>query len=118
MQKRVTALSLILVFALMISAQAAGIARTPQTSPTMTFNGTMATFNVLVKADKPSDTVSVRVKLWRDSTCLNSWAASGTGSVSLSKTVSVISGKTYTLTVDATINGEKQSTKSITKTYP
>ena len=109
MWKRVLALSLVLAVMMGIAAQAAP-ARAPRLYPSLTFSGTTATCIASVRGDN--------VKLWKGASCLKTWTSSGTGSVSLSKTATVTSGKTYKLTVNATINGVAQPQQSITRTCP
>lgn len=115
MRKKVLALTLVLVFALGITAQAAS-ARAATVTPALTFNGTTATCTVLVTGGAASDSISVTAKLYQGSTCVKTWTASGTRNVKLSKTATVEKGKTYKLTADATIGGVKQATRSVTGT--
>lgn len=61
-----------------------------------------------------SDKIAVTVTLCEGSTWIASWNDSGTGYLHFSKNKTVTRGKTYTLTADATINGVKQQTVSIT----
>ena len=116
MKKRVMALTLVLVMLLGVTAQAAGPAKKPVASPSITFSGTTATCSVMVRGDKSTDKVVMTAKLWNGSTCLKTWTASGTQRANLNKTATVSKGKTYQLTVDYTINGVKQPQKSTTKT--
>ncbi len=77
--------------------------------PMLSFTGTTANCKADVTASRTSDEIDVTMILWQGDTQLKSWSASGTGSVFLSKTYSVEKGKTYTLTVDATINGSAKA---------
>lgn len=115
MRKKVVALVLVLAFALGITAQAVDVLAA-RAEPAISFSGTTATCKVTARGDKTSDTISVTAKLYQGSTCLKTWTASGTGLVTLRKTATVQKGKTYKLTADATINGVKQPTKSVTGT--
>ena len=117
MWKRVLALSLVLAVMMGIAAQAAP-ARAPRLYPSLTFSGPTATCIASVRGDNATDSISMTVKLWKGASCLKTWTSSGTGSVSLSKTATVTSGKTYKLTVNATINGVAQPQQSITRTCP
>lgn len=114
------ALSLVLLLAVVfsVSAQAAGPERIIRMTPSISFSGTTATCSVDVRGNTATDRISFVAKLWHGNTCLNTWTASGTGHATLNKTQSVTRGQTYKLTVDATINGEAQPTKSVTKTCP
>ena len=117
MWKKATAMALLLVFVLGLTAQAAPM-RVPATSPRILFSGTKATCTVIVRGEKINDSISVTAKLWQGSTCLNTWRESGTQLVTLSRSTTVEKGKTYTLTADVTVNGGNQATKSVTKTCP
>lgn len=117
MWKKATALALVLMFVLGLTAQAAPM-RAPATTSRISFSGTTATCTVIVRGEKADDAISVTAKLWQGSTCLKTWTASGTQVVTLSKPATVEKGKTYKLTADVTINGVKQATKSTTATCP
>ena len=117
MRKRVLALTLVLAFVLGLTVQAAPL-RAPRLYMNLTFSGTTATCSASVRADNATDTISMTVKLWQGATCLKTWTASGTGSASLSKTATVTRGKTYKLTVNATINGVAKPQQSVTRTCP
>jgi len=115
MKKRFAALSLALVLMLAITAQAATFATS--VVPEISFSGTTATCTVTARGNT-GDSISIRAKLWQGSTCLKDWQTSGTGRVVLERTASVESGKTYRLTADVTIDGVKQTTKSVSGTCP
>ena len=81
--------------------------------PKLTFSGTLANCSATVIANSSADEIEITVKLWQGTTCLKTWSDSGNGYLSFKETKTVTSGKTYKLTVDATINGAKQSTASV-----
>jgi len=114
LKKRSLALILVIVLATTITAQAAQ-ARLNHVIPMLSFSGTTANCEADVTANRTSDEIDVTMTLWQGNTPLKSWVTSGTGSVFLSKTYSVEKGKTYTLTVDATINGTAQARQSVSK---
>ena len=118
MKIRMIALSLMLVMLLGTVAQAAGPMRAPSTDLRISFSGTTATCETVVKGSAPADRISVTMKLWKGGTCLKTWVNSGTYRVKLNETATVSKGKTYKLTVDYTINGVHNPQKSITKTCP
>ena len=115
MKRRIIPLAVALALVLGISAQAAVWANA--VVPVIEFNGTTAICTVTARGEA-DDAITVRAKLWQGSTCLKDWQASGTGSVTLSRTATVEEGKTYRLTADVTIGGVKQSTKSYSATCP
>ena len=114
--KRVIPMILALVMLLAVAAQASGPVKAPMARPTLTFSGTTANCAVKIRADKTTDTISVTMKLWKGNSCLQTWNANGTGRVTVSKTATVTKGSAYKLTVDYTINGVKQTQKSVTNT--
>lgn len=81
--------------------------------PKLTFSGTTANCSATVIANSSSDDISITVKLWQGTKCLKTWNDSADGYLSFKGTTSVTKGKTYKLTVDATINGVKQSTATV-----
>ena len=115
MLKRVLTMALVLVLILGVSVQAAEI-MSLRVEPSISFAGTMATCKATIQGEK--DKISVTMKLWKSGKCLNTWMANGTGKVSLAKSVAVVRGTTYTLTVDAVVNGVAKPTKSTTATCP
>ena len=115
MKKRILALTMILVLALAISAQAA--MWSASINPRIEFNGTSATCIVSVRGEV-GDAITVRAKLWQGSACLKDWQASGVVSVILSKPATVVKGETYRLTADVTIDGVKHPTKAYSATCP
>lgn len=117
MRKKAIALGLVLVFVLGVTVQAAPM-RVPRLSPSLTFSGTIAICKATVRADNASDSILVTAKLWNGTTCLRTWTESGKLLVQLEREAPVNKGKTYKLTVDATINGVKQPTQSVSKTCP
>jgi len=117
MRKRALVLTLVLALVLGLTAEAAPL-RAPRLYENLTFSGTTATCSASVRGDNATDTISMTVRLWQGATCLKTWAANGTGSASLSKTATVTKGKTYKLTVNATINGVAQPQQSVTRTCP
>ena len=114
--KRVIPMILALVMILSVAAQASGPMKVPIARPTLTFSGTTANCAVKIRVDKTTDTISVTMKLWKGNSCLQTWNANGTGRVTVSKTATVTKGSAYKLTVDYTINGVKQTQKSVTNT--
>lgn len=114
MKRRSLALILVIVLASAVTVQATQT-RVPHVISGLSFSGTTANCKAEVTANRTSDKIDVTMILWQGDTQLKSWSASGTGSVSLSKTYSVEKGKTYTLTVDATINGTEMERQSVTK---
>lgn len=87
-----------------------------RTSMDLTFSGTTANCYILVKEAGAS--IDVTMKLYKGSTLVKSWTKSGTGRVELNKTWTCISGQSYTLNADVTIDGFPISVTPVTKTCP
>lgn len=104
MKKRMISLSLVIVMLLSMTVYAT--TQVVTATPVLQFNGKTANCCVEVSADKSTDKIEITASLWRGSTCLATWTESGYEYVCLneSKTVS-ISGVTYKLTADISING-------------
>lgn len=113
-------LSLVLLFAVVLSVPvfAAGPERMPRVQANISFSGTSATCTASARADNARDSVVLVAKLWHGNTCLSVWTATGTQSAQLQKTKSVTRGETYKLTLDVTINGVSQPTRTVTRTCP
>ena len=108
-------LFLVLLFAQPVYAEAAS-PRTATIWPSMAFNGTTAQCSVSVTADHFTDGIEIVVKLWRNGQCIKTWEDSGTGYLIFDRTTTVTKGCTYTMTVDATLDGVVQPTVSVAGT--
>lgn len=84
--------------------------------PGIAFNGTTAYCTASVTGNSMKDEIDIVVKLWKEKSCIVTWRASGEGYVFLSKNKTVEKNHEYTLTIDATINGQAQPTASFTAT--
>lgn len=115
MKKLALLLTIVLIFGLSVTAYAAS-PKLINVMPEMTFSGTTANCVVAVTGDYATDDIDVVIKLWRGSTCLRTWYASGEGYVFWDDTATVSKGKTYTLTVDVTINNTSKPRVSISGT--
>lgn len=117
MKKRTTAVILVVLLVLSISAYAID-ARYASVYPSLAFNGTTATCRAIVEADNSTDTISASISLKQGSTVVKSWTASGKGTLDFSKTATVTKGSTYTLVVNATVAGVALNAVSVTGTCP
>lgn len=117
MRKKVLALTLLLVFTLGITAQAAQ-PRAAQITPSLSFSGTTATCAVTVRGDKTTDSIAITAKLYQGGTLLKTWTKSGTGTVKLSETATVTKTRSYILESTVTINGVKQTVAPVMKACP
>lgn len=105
MGKRMLSLFGILVLVLSIPVSAAQV-RAISTTPSLSFDGTQANCTVSIYANNSSEKISAIVKLWNGSTCLKTWSASGTGSLSFYQTATVKKGQTYKLEVSYSVTDE------------
>ena len=104
MKKRV--LALVLVVAMLLASTAFAATYTVRPRATLAFDGTTAICSTTVTGDSPSDKIEVMMTLWQGSVLVYSWSDSGKGSVEMEKTKTVTKGKSYTLKVNASVNGE------------
>lgn len=118
MRKKIISLSLVLVFLLCIAAQASGPQKAPTAKPELSFENTTATCAATIRGDRPQDKIVATARLWAGSTCLKTWNRSGINFLFIKEKATITRGKTYTLTVDYTVNGIKQPQRSVTKTCP
>lgn len=117
MKKRILTMVVLLVLTLSMSVQAAEI-QTIRSRPSLSFNGTTATCSVDCKSGNSSDKLSVTLTLWLGNTKVDSWSDSGTGRVIISEQCTVKRGQNYKLTLSYSVNGQAQSSVSVTGTCP
>lgn len=103
MKKIALLLAIVLILSTPLSAHAAE-PRMLSIYPGISFSGTTAECSLAVTGDYADDEIDVVIKLWRGSTCLRTWYASGEGYVFWEDTATVTKGQTYKLTVDVTVN--------------
>lgn len=115
MKKRFLALLLVMSVLFTVPVYAAS-ARTVMVAPSIKFDGTQATCAMQITADKTTDQISATMELWQGNTLINSWSGSGTWILSLSRTTTVSKNKTYTLTVNYSVNGVAKNPVSISRT--
>ena len=103
----------LLVVLLEVPSQASNMLRAQANTPILTISGTEARCSVSYNG-KRTDSISVTLTLKQGSTTVASWSADDTQFVSINESCAVISGKTYTLVMTATINGVRQPSISVT----
>jgi len=106
---------LLLVLALMMSPTANAAIQAVQVRPTLTFSGTTATCKTVISG---VGTIDATMELWYGSTLVDSWSGTATSRLTLTGTHSVVSGRTYTLTVSGTAGGVSFTGTPISKTCP
>lgn len=113
MKKNVLLFALLFLFFIPVKTNAT-TTRIVTIDPRLDFDGTTA--NCYVSIFDPSADIKATIKLWQGTSCIATWNAKGTGFVEFSDTVTVSKGKSYTLTVDAIIDGVAKPRQSCTGT--
>ena len=117
MKKRMIPIAVLFVLMLSISAHAVEL-QAIRCTPSLSFDGTAAICSVDCKSGNSTDRLSVTLTLWQESTWVDSWTSSGTGRVLISEQCIAKSGKDYKLVLSYTVNGQAQSSVSVTGTCP
>ena len=110
MKKRFIGLMAVtLVLAVLLSICAFGVeGKAAFVLPGLSFIGKNAHCSLYVDGAGQSDSISAVIKLWYGFSCLKTWTASATGSLSFVETYEVSSTGKYNLTVDVSIKGIAQ----------
>lgn len=116
MKKRILSLATLLLIVLSVTAQAAETRMGG--NPALTFDGTTAQCTTTCYGRNTSDRVTATLTLYLGSTYVDSWSKTGTYRVHISGETEVQSGKTYTLKMTWTVNGEEQPAVSVSKRCP
>ena len=117
MKKRILALAALLILALAMSVQAAE-QRAAAPKPRLAFSGTTANCSVRYICDSSSDEVEATLTLYQGATYVDAWSGSGTGTVSVSGSCRVTSGKSYKLVLEYSVNGSAKPSVSATGVCP
>ena len=115
--KRFFAILAVILLLAVIPIETQAASRGLMISPRLDFSGTTAHCGVVVSANSGED-ITVQLKLWHGSTCLKGWTISGESYLSYSDTCPVVSGQTYKITADVTIDNVAQDQVSATRTCP
>lgn len=89
-----------------------------QASPNLYFSGTTAICSVSCRSDNVRDEVEATLTLYQGDAYVDSWYNFGTGSVFISGSCKVESGKSYKLVLDYSINGTAQLSETTTGICP
>lgn len=115
MKKKTLIVSIIIVLLLSTPAYAA-LARATTIAPTLTFSNTTANCCVTIFDGSDNARITAVISLKRGNDCIKSWQKSAVGYFYFTDTVSVARGQSYTLSVDATIDGKTLPTASTSNT--
>ena len=114
-------IALLLAIVLLVAAPLTVQAATPRLItilPELTYTGTTANCSVRIIGNNTAEEVYATIKLWYGTTCLETWHVTGNGYVFWKDTATVTSGRTYKLTVDATIDGDQMDQVYVTSNCP
>ena len=107
-------LAALLIMSLSISAYAD--MRLARSMPRLTISGTTAYCSGEYRGTDNKADVALTLILKQGTTIIETWTATGKGSANISETERVALGKTYTLTLAVTVDGQKLSEQSVTAT--
>lgn len=105
-------LAALLVVSISVSAYAD--MRLARSIPRLTISGTTAYCSGEYRGSDSKTDVALTLTLKQGTTVIEAWNAEGKGSASISETEQVVRGKTYTLTLVVTVDGQKISEQSVT----
>ena len=117
MKRRICVCMALIALALSISVQAVEL-RYVTARPSLSFNGTTAFCSAFCRGDSSSDKIDATLTLYQGSSYVDSWSGSGKEQVTLSGTCEAVSGKSYKLVVDYSVNGESQPSVYSTRQCP
>lgn len=109
-------IGIVLCFCMLLSLSAFAAEGRVAVGPRLSFNGTTATCEVTITAYTCD--IDATVELWCGRTLIGSWHQTGQNAIVLTKKCEVESGKSYTLTVNGTIDGKSFDEVSTTKKCP
>lgn len=113
MKRRILSLAALLLIALSVTAQAAESRMGG--NPVLSFDGTTAQCTATCYGRNTSDKVTATLTLYQGSSYVDSWSKTGTYRAYVSGEAEVQRGKTYTLELTWTVNGEEQPPVSVSK---
>lgn len=108
MKKRAPLLWISLIILLIFPAYAQS-ARLSVSTADLTFENSTAKCEVRIFGSSSRDSISATITLWNNNQCIMTWERKSNYSLSLSETVAVTQGQSYTLNVEYSINGIRQS---------
>lgn len=114
MRKVALLMAIILVISMPLTVSAAP--RALGINPTLAFDGTTATCDVMVVGNDTSEYIEVTMKLMNGYYCVASWYDDGYGYVWIQEDAAVTKGCTYTLVVEVKVNGVASSPVSVNGT--
>lgn len=117
MKLRILAFMLVIALMLPVAAQAL-TPRAISASPSLSFNGTTASCSVRILSGNFSDEIIATIKLCYGDNVAATWHRTASGYLFFTDSIAVVSGRTYQLVVDYTVNGETMTTAWVENTCP
>lgn len=110
MKKRIMPLLMVvlLVMAITVPTASAVSSRVISGRPTLRISGDTAYCEAIYRSGNSKNDISVTLTLKRGTDIIDSWSASGNGSVTISESRTVLMKGTYTLVLEAKVNGITQ----------
>jgi hypothetical protein len=108
--------TIILVTSMMATTASAVTMRAISGRPTLKISGTTAYCVGKYSSGNKDDEITITLTLKQGTEELDSWSASGKGSVVISKTYTVTAKKTYALVLTASVNGVSKPGVTVTAT--
>ncbi len=108
--------SLLLCMCMGLSLTAFAVEARVGCAPRLSFSGTTANIEVTVQG--VGCDIEATVQLWCGNSMLDSWEGSGRTAIVIRGSAEVERGKTYTVRVNGTIDGESFQEATITKKCP
>lgn len=119
MQKRffpLLAVAVIMISMIVSTASAAVSPSAISGRPSLRISGTTAYCTGKYSSGNKNDEIAITITLKQGERVIDSWSASGKGTVVISETCSVTAKKTYTLVLEATVNGKIKPGVTVTAT--
>lgn len=116
MKKRIMPLLMVVLLVLAITAPAASAVNSRVISgrPTLRISGDTAYCEAVFRSGNRDSDISATLTLKYGSETVDSWSASGKGSVTISESKTVLEKGEYTLVLKATVNGVVQPEVEVT----
>lgn len=116
MKKRIMPLLMVLLLVMAITAPTASAVsrRVISGRPTLRISGDTAYCEAIFRSGNRDNDISVTLTLKRGRDIIDSWSACGKGSVMISESKTVLTKGSYTLILEATVNGVGQPEVEVT----
>lgn len=114
-KKRILLLTAVISLLLLTPVHAT-LTRMANVTPALSFTGTTANCSATIYGGSTNADIAAVISLKNGNDCIKTWKESAVGYLYFTDTVSVTRGQSYTLSVDATIDGKTLPTASTSNT--